>query len=87
MKSYSSDVQRHLGALVVEKVWSERVAKLLEYASDVALARRPSKTTRLFAAVMPASPNTAASIGLFCSSVRPTFLDMYSVQFVWRCRW
>ena len=36
MKSYRSDVQRHLDAVVVEKVWSERVAKLLEYASDVA---------------------------------------------------
>ena len=43
MKSYRSDVQRHLDAVVVEKVWSERVAKLLESASDVAWARRASK--------------------------------------------
>ena len=56
--------------------------KLLESASDFAWARRASNTTRLFAAVMPTSPNTEASTGFFCWSVRPTFLGMYSVQFV-----
>ena len=79
MKSYRSDVQRHLGAVVVEKVWSERVVKLLEYANDVAWARSTSNTTRLFAAVMLASPNKGTSTGFFffffltcilCSDIR-----------------
>ena len=56
--------------------------KVVIFASEDAWASRASKTTRVFAAVTPASPNTASSTGLFSWSVKSTFLDKYSVQFV-----
>ena len=84
MKSYSSDVQRHLAAVVVEKVWLKSSHQSCWSLRVTLLGQGEHQTplcTRLFAAVMLASPNTATSTGFFCWSVRPTFRDMYSVQF------
>ena len=63
-----------------ESLVGKQSSKLLS-ASDIAWAMRASNTTRLFAAVTPASPNTAASTGFFCWSGR-LVINMFSVQLV-----